>query len=430
MDQPERNEKKKFSFDLASNPKLRTALSAVAIIVALVAIVIIVATGWGRAASDAEKLEGPTTGLLATGPDTTTSPIPTIPEEPSPTLPPIDAGDNVTITPVEIPNDITPDKSPTVPPEHPEYIEAITGDGPYASPEGAVYKNDRTISIDVLDTDEGKIFTYTFGVSLGTINRFLYLNPVITDNSNQPPSAFFRFDAAKGTIITAPVEYRNQTIMYQKCRSYTVRRAMDLHTPAIYGDSQHPGTVWYADTPIDHPVYIDIIIYNGPGTIKHLLRLWIDKDEDGCYFFANIENRDLQYSDHTVFSSAEIYRLYQMAAKDMYDSEKLQLTILEAHEPKQEEFCFEYRARKTGCYYPYFVPAKRGANKATAAYANMEILAVTLRKHSPGQSVTLYYHILLMPNGEAPGIYEYIGRDYPQNDYISVLQSHGYPGYD
>ena len=433
--QPDRQPKSLFS--LKNNPKLRTALSVLTIIAAIVTIVIIIATGWGRAASDADKLQSPTEGVLVPNTDgsdptyTTESPIPTIPEEPTPTLPPIEAGDNVTVTPVETPDKITIDKSTSVTPDHPEYIEATIGDGPYISPEGQVYKNDRTISIDVFDTDLAQVVTYTFGYATGTCNRFLYLNPVISLDDGVKPYAMYRFDPTAGTILTAPREYESQTDMDKNCRNYTVRRAMDLRSPAGYADPLHPGTVWYADNPIDQPTYIDVIVYEGVGIIKHLLRIWIDKDENGCYFLANIENRDLLQNGQTQFSSDEIYRIYEMASADMYDAEKLRMVISSPRELEVDDFTFDYRAKKEGCYYPYLVPAKPGGYKKAGYYANMDIMAVTLRNHTVGYiSVTLYYHILLMPDGDNPGIYEYIGRDYPYNSHIDILHSHGYPGYD
>ena len=57
-------------------------------------------------------------------------------------------------------------------------------------------------------------------------------------------------------------------------------------------------------------------------------------------------------------------------------------------------------------------------------------MAVTARNFSAGMALTMYYYVVSPPFGGEHGIYQYIGRDYPFNAKLSILQSMGYPGVD
>lgn len=421
---------KKHSSGIFDKEKRKKYLSIGALVIAAVAIVLIAISGW----DDADPLNNRNKPTLAPEQimrDPTISDIPTVPGIPSGTLPPIDAGENVKIYQVPIRDGAVIDRDPAVSRNHPEYIEETTGTGPYISQEGKVYKNDRYISIDVFDRSSADIVTFTFGMATGEYNRFLYLNPHQETSDSDPYSKFFRFDASAGFLLEAPQAYASRDEMKENCKNYSIRRAIDQASAAEYVDPKHPGTVWFTTMEIEEPIYIDVNVYTGDGSLRFLLRLWIDKDENGCYYFANIENRDLyDNTEKSTFDDKELYHIYEVVKADIQDKDKIGMTISKSQDVTFDDFLYDHREIGEGCYYAYFRPANSRYSAATKEIASFDTLAITLRGHGGWLTVTLYYHVVVPPMDGAHGVYVYAGRDYTDNGSIESLQMQGYPGYD
>ncbi|HIT34528.1 MAG TPA: hypothetical protein IAC31_07905 [Candidatus Faecousia intestinigallinarum] len=328
-------------------------------------------------------------------------------------------GESVTVNILGIRPGALIDRTMGVAQESPEYIADMTA---YVGSEGKVYKNDRTISIEYLDEVSGKYLTYSFGYATGEYNRFLYLNPKIED-AKDGYNYYFHFSAQQGSLVN--IAYED----YELYDSFSVRRALNQDAPATYIDPTHPGLVWFTAAPIDEPVSIDVIAW-GQDSIRAIFRLWIEKDDDGCYYISSIENRNLIQEPNSQYDIAELYYIYEMASADIHDGEKLRMTVITDGYPPIENYIIDYRSIDEGCYYRYFVPAEGRFTADTLEYRYNPMIAVTLRTLGGGLSLTLYYHIIHPPKDGVHGVYQYIGRDYPLNDTIENLQMLGYPGMD
>jgi hypothetical protein len=240
---------------------------------------------------------------------------------------------------------------------------------------------------------------------------------------------YFRFKASNGMLLDLSQKYDNQKEMLATNDNFAIRRAMDQLSVAEYTSPMYPGAAWYTNAPLDNPVYVDVICYYGQGPIAAILRLWIDKDEDGCYYLASVENHDMFQQDHAIFTTGELYHIYEMVDADILDRDLTGLNVSD-HNWGVEDYFFDYREAGSGLYYDYFLPYGKGAAEQSKNYRGHDILAVTLRYNGVTQSITLYYQIITMPYDNQHGVYQYMGRDYHTNSTIDALQNFGYPGYD
>ena len=407
--------------------KVTSALAGVAAVAALVCIIFLGERNNDQYSEPSQKDTRPT--LFDPSSDPTDTPIPTIDiGGDDNTYDPVVIGDDVKISINPAIKNAEIDRSPDVTPDHPEYIESYLGGGSFSGREGKVYKNDRSVSIDVQNSQTGEWTTYSFGLSLGEYNRFLYLNP-IRNSGNPDIKGYFRFFASRGLFLDLSQSYDNKKEMLASHDNFTVRRAMDQLAVADYTSPMYPGAAWFTSGPLDEPVYIDTICYHGQGSIAAILRIWIDKDENGCYYIATIENRNLYLKNDPIFTASEIYYIYEMADADIVDNDLTGLRVTDK-DWKVEDYYYDYRKAGSGPYYQYFLPAGKAAAAASKKYRDNDIFAVTLRYNGVTHSITLYYRIIAMPYEGNHGVYKYLGRDYHYNASISELRDMGYPGYD
>lgn len=412
--------------------KLKKLKSALMLAGAVLVLVLIICLGEMNNRKFTEVPSTDDSGPSLIDPDTfdPNSQIPTINTTTPPlnSYEPVEYGKNITVIINPKIKEAMIDRDPTVSPSHPEYIESYIGGGSFSAPEGKVFKNDRVWTIDIQNNTTGEWMTFSFGAAQGEYNRFLYLNPARV--TTEPGiNGFFHFKPSSGTLLNLAQTYENKKEMLSVYDSFTVRRAMDQITVAEYESPMYPGTVWYTDAPLNGPVYIDVICYFGQGPIAAILRLWIDKDEDGCYYIASLENHDLYLQRDPIFTTAELYHIYERVDADILDSELTGMHTLDGSW-SCEDFFFDYREAGAGCYYDYFLMSGAGGATASKDYRGYDIMAVTLRNNGSIQSITMYYRIIALPYGDTHGVYQYLGRDYPYNATIQELQNSGYPGFD
>lgn len=414
---------------ISKKKKLKTALALAAAVVVLVLIICLGELN-NRQYSDPSGTEGTGVTLYDPYAQNTISPIPTIPEGPSPnvTYDPIELGKNITVTINPAIEDASIDRDPYVTSSHPEYVESYVGGGSFSASEGKVFKNDRIWTIDIQNNTTGEWLTFTFGSALGEYNRFLYLDPVRV-SSDADVNGFFHFKASAGIVLDFSQSYEKPKQMLAEHDSFSVRRAMDQLAVAEYISPMYPGTVWYTNGPLEEPVYVDVICYYGQGSIAAVLRLWIDKDDNGCYYIASVENGDLYLQDDKTFTTKELYHIYEMADVDILDHELTGIRIVDGNW-SVEDYFFDFREAGSGPYYDYFLPHGKASADASKDFRSYNIMAITLRYNGAAQSITLYYQIITMPYSDQYGVYKYLGRDYPHNTSIGDLHNAGYPGYD
>lgn len=412
--------------------KFKKLKSALLLIGAVLTLVVIVCLG----EMDNDKYTGTSSteesgsSLIDPGTFSPDSQIPTINTTTPPisSYEPVECGKNITVMINPAIDDATIDRDPSVTSEHPEYIESYIGGGSFSSPEGKVFKNDRVWTVEIQNNTTGEWMTFSFGAALGEYNRFLYLNPTrITTDSGV--NGYFHFKASNGTLLDLAQTFANKKEMLSTHDSFTVRRAMDQLSVAEYVSPMYPGAVWYTNAPLDGPVYIDVICYYGQGSIAAILRLWIDKDENGCYYLASLENHDLYLQGDAIFTTAELYHIYERVDADILDYDLIGMHTLDG-EWSCEDYFFDYREAGSGTYYDYFLMVNSASATASKDYRGYDIMAVTLRNNGSTQSITLYYRIITKPYGENHGVYQYLGRDFPYNTTIDELQNSGYPGFD
>ena len=412
--------------------KNKRLFSAIALIAAVAILVLIICLGEAnnRQYTDPKDTENTGSSLIDLSTQPSDSIIPTINTDSNSNLTydPIELGKNVTVTINPAIEDAEIDREPYVDASHPEYIESYIGGGSFSASEGKVFKNDRVWTVDIQNNTTGEWMTFSFGLGLGEYNRFLYLNPVRI-SSDPDINGYFRFKASKGTLLDLAQTYENKKEMFAMHDSFSVRRAMDQLSIAEYTSPMYPGAVWYTNAALEDPVYVDVICYLGQGSIAAVLRLWIDKDENGCYYLAALENQDLYLQDDSVFTTGELYHIYEMADADIVDYELTGMRTTDG-DWSVEDYFFDYREAGSGPYYDYFLPSGKASADESKNYRGYDIMAVTLRYNGVTHSITLYYRIITMPYDWNHGVYQYLGRDYHYNSSIDVLQGSGYPGFD
>ena len=343
--------------------------------------------------------------------------------------------DNVTITQVpKDPNEVIHAYAP-IAKDDPEYLG---NDENYETAEGKVYRNDKIISIDLFDELTGQEMKISFGYITGTVNRFLYLNPVVETSETTPRYGFyFSPMPAGGNVLTLPVIYANEEerlTAHRGCYNFQVGRALDQREIAGYQDPKHPGTVWFTPAPIESDLWIDVLVYQLAGDLRATLRLTIAKDPDGTYSIVNLENKNLlqTYEEaESKFTKDELAYIYNIGKTTVENPDIVKFDAVGNAEVTVERMIIEYRNEQTGLYYPFFIPADRsgGFYASSAKYADGPILAVTVRHICSVTSVTtMYFRIIKMPTEREHGKYEYIGRDFLFAESSQALSSQGYPG--
>lgn len=349
--------------------------------------------------------------------------------------------ENVRINQVEKdPNEVIRAYEP-IGPDDPEYLEF--GSDTLATIEGKVFRNDKTISIDIFDEFTGDTMTFTFGYITGECNRFLYLNPRYEQGEEDKYYYGFQFSpmlSNGGSVITLPQEFATEEERkeYRKeASNFTCQRALDENEVANYCDPTHPGTVWFTQTPIEGDVWLDCRVYTLSGDLLATLRLTIAKDADGTYSIVNLENKNLLQTyeeEDAQFSKDELAYIYEHARDVILDTEKIGVAIDSSNMDLSIERCImEYRDQYTGMYYSYFVPKEKPPVLVYASsydYDDEPMVAVSVRQYGMmPTAVTLYFRIVKAPTAEEHGIYEYLGRDFLLYSTREALASQGCPPY-
>lgn len=319
----------------------------------------------------------------------------------------------------------------------PEYIEYEHGMN-YGSPEGKVYRNDKTISIDIFDEMGGETLTFTFGYITGECNHYLYLNPVCEQAERNTRYAFHFIPVRNGggSVVTIPQKFNsekeyNSAIM--KCYNFTTERALDQRSIAAYQDPTHPGTIWFTQQPLDGNLWLNCLVYGLGGDFVASLRLTIAKAADGTYSIVNLENNNLLQKfeeEGTEYDKDELAVIYTEASKVIADPSLVSIATANDSAIDIESMIIEYRDKYTGLYYPYIIPAGGGLYTQSNAYLDSPVIAVSVRRYQMGAcAVTMYFRIVKEPTENTQGVYEYIGRDFLLYSNMDALINQGHPSY-
>lgn len=398
-----------------------------AIIAVLVAILCLVTLIPGKQSSISSSLPPATTSTAPTDSTAPTTPAegssessPIMPTASEETYPSYTLADNVRITQVEKdPNEVIHAFQP-IEKNDPEYF--FSGTSTYETMEGKVFRNDKTISIDVYDEFLKETRTFTFGYITGQCNRFLYLNPVCEQAAkhNQFGFRFCTMQSGGGSIATIPGNYTStdaQKKAFRDAPNFTVERTLDQREIPSYVDPKHPGTVWFTQTPIQGDLWIDVMVYQMGGDFVATLRLTIAKGDDGTYSIVNLQNKNLLQNsirEDVAFSRSELEYIYGLADSIINDPDAIKFAnnSLQKEMPI-ERYLMEYRDRSTSLYFQHFVPAGDGYCASSSDYLYNPTIAVTARQHcGMATCVTMYFHVIKPATDTEHGIYEYIGRDY------------------
>lgn len=353
----------------------------------------------------------------ATDPDATTSPS----VDGTVTL-----GPNVTMQKVDKdPNEVIV-RTDEYNPDHPEF----TADEKYNyffSSEGHVYRNDKVITINAYDAMYDITIPISFGYITGGCNRFLYLNPTV--ESDLADQYGFHFTSASNAGF---VETIRSTDNIRTVKNYSLLRALDQKTPANYVDITHPGAVWYTPTSLDGPIYVDCVVMTMTGDWFATIRIHIAKDPaDGTYSIVNLENKNLLQEDaQDLLPQKELDAICELAGDVLKDPQTLHMTYVnfEIDNTPKERFLVEYRDASTSLYYNYFIPAGGFQAQLSKEYVYNPVIAVTYRHFMMSSALTLYFEIVIPHTDTEPGVYNYLGRDYPYyGDIFRMQQQNGYP---
>lgn len=345
--------------------------------------------------------------------------------------------DNVRITQVEKdPNEVIHAFEP-ISPSDPEYL--ASSDENYNTMEGKVFRNDKTISIDLFDEFNGRDITITFGYITGELNRFLYLNPTYEHSSEYSTQYGFYFNtmlSGGGNVVTLPQTYASEEALSdakEESKYFHVGRSLDQNEIATYQDPTHPGTVWFTQTPLERDIWIDVLVYQMGGDMLATLRLTISKGLDGTYSIVNLENKNLlqTYSEpDSLFTKEELGYIYEHAKVVIEDPETIGMIQTPGFEMSIERCFIEYRDQSTGLYYTYFVPYDNSVGWYAKGidYITSPVIAVTVRQTGGfATAAVLYFRIDKMPSNGNHGLYTYIGRDFFLYHSRNTLITQGYP---
>lgn len=330
----------------------------------------------------------------------------------------IRVNDTVQIHLVDMDPDAVIDRDSYVSEHHPEYISY--GDAPSLfSLEGKVYKNDRTISIDIEDRFSGDIYTFTFGYPTGQYNRFLYLNPkceingVPTEELGESIQFNFNIGGSGGVANFAEgLEYYQGQVV-----NYNMTRHLAEYQIANYLDPQHPGAVWLTMVPLDTPAEFHCRVFNKHGYLMGTLALVVEKDEDGCYAFTDIRELDL-WEDNSEYPNYTHTELEYIASilQEAFDNREIdQLSARFTGETISSDRCaFVMRTAKAGYYYPTFVNIDPNGSDLCRDVASQvdQTIAVTINFSKYHACGTVYLWVLKQPDATSHGWYQIIGSDY------------------
>jgi len=215
--------------------------------------------------------------------------------------------------------------------------------------------------------------------------------------------------------------------------SYFFCRTLDVKRCAAYTGPKTPGAVWFAQNATEGPSYVDVLVIAEDGDYIASLRIWICKEEDGTYVFADIDDNNIVLTGTTsdcAFSDEEKKRLETLANSVANDIEQTHIgKISPAEDYTLDDMIIEWRAQSQSLYFYEFAP-KEGVQKNTGYYVDigMPILAVTVRGYNGSMSLTLYFQVLQYPSDTKAGTYHYIGRDYYNYSSAVVLHQQTAPG--
>lgn len=361
--------------------------------------------------------------------DDTTYPTAPLPTEP--TKPDISVANTVTIHQVEKdPNEVI-DTTTNFTEDHPEYIP-FGHDNPICCAAGCVFRNDKTISITIPDTLTDTVHKIKFGMITGRCNRFLYLNPTV-ESTESGPWLFHFQTVGGGSILTINEESEDPIDNF----ALTMHRTLDNTTNAQYNSPQNPGAVWYTQAPKDGPFYINCLVLNRFGDFCAIVQLTIDRAEDGTYSIVDLDNRDLRYAEHELYTESELEYLLGQVNEVINDKEQVHFLLRGAEKDQPvhitwDEVFFDLRDKDTKLYFMHFVPVDINWKTRCDHYTSqlIPIIGVTVRRVAGERVCTLYFQVLEAPYKDRHGTYIYIGRDYTQYDSTERLIGASYPGGD
>lgn len=326
------------------------------------------------------------------------------------------------------PNEVI-DAMPLVDSSHKEYIPY--GDAAAAvSSEGKVYRNDRTISIDIYDRFYGDTYTFTFGYPTGECNRFLYLNPQVSVNGEPAyylgESYQFNFNVGgDGQVVNfggTPDEFFSENVSYNMIR----HRSEDQ--VANFLDFQHPGSVWFTVYPLQEPAEIQVRIFTENGYLVGTLALIVEKDEAGTYAFTNIKNLDLweDNTDYPNFTHNELEYITSIIQDALDNGEIVALSARFSDFDATTDRCvYVLRPKEDGFYYPTFVNIDPNGSDLCSYISSLMpySIAVSLNDTQYWDSATIYLWIASLPTETERGIYQIIGCDYARFENASDVES-------
>lgn len=340
-------------------------------------------------------------------------------------LAPVKLAPNVTLQQVSLIGEI--DRKYVIREDHPEYIDVPGGD-PYWCTSGIVFRNDRTITIDIQDTQRDVIHSISFGHITGQCNRFLYLNPICADDGQVPENTAYHYQFEQPVGGGAIYNLGDNSRAYDAHTSFFIGRTLEEWENASYTSPKMPGTVWHIGGDADGPFYIDCRVYQLKGDMIATLRLTISRMNDGTFAITNLEDKNqLNPYGGTVFSASELEYLVSFTDDTYHDPDQVHFTSTSMSEEhiEMDECIIEYIGIGEPLYYNQFLP-HQGSDR-TQTYVNMEmpIVAVSYRKGTLFTQTFYFQQILPEING-VHGVYAYIGRDYPMYDTIERLRNYGY----
>lgn len=309
---------------------------------------------------------------------------------------------------------------------HEEYIDVQGGD-PYFCTDGIVFRNDRVLTIDVLDQMTGVTHSISFGYMTGKCNRFLYLNPLCTNDGEVDRGYCYQFDypIGGGDVINLS----DNSAGYDAYPSLVIGRSLEEWENASYTAPNAPGVVWHIGSLPKEPVYIDCRVYEKTGDMVANIRITIERALDGTVAITNLQDRNLlaDNTEYEYYTASELAYLVDLADQTIRDSEKVGMAYSDSKGKFSIEDCIiSVTDQDTGLYYRQFVPY-RGVDTTSTYVGRAHILAVSLRTNGLFTQ-TLYFRCVLQPVNGEHGWYDYIGRDYQVYDTVENMMKIGYSG--
>lgn len=197
-------------------------------------------------------------------------------------------------------------RDPILNSEDPEYDNDLERTDPLPiSQQGKVYANDRVIAIDIPHPNGEETLQFCFGYITGQYNRYLYINPVCMQATDERPIGFY---VSVGTTdqeniflhsATKEIDSPQDHVDYREygCCNYLIPdHTYDYLAEATYLSPTQPGLCWYVPNQLFEPYGILNIraVDLMASTTVAIIRLYIAKDEEtGTYYLHHAENRNL-----------------------------------------------------------------------------------------------------------------------------------------